>query len=539
MPKFNTQGNKAMAHPDKDKVYIFDTTLRDGEQAPGFSMSNSQKLRMAHKLSDLGVDIIEAGFARASQGDFDSIQNIAKEVKGSTICSLSRCNQGDIEASGRALEKSENSRIHVFIATSPIHREFKLQMSKDEIVERAVAGIKQALNYTDNVEFSAEDAIRTERDYLADVLSAAIEAGARTVNIPDTVGYTTPDEIKDLFTWLIANVKNADQAIFSSHCHNDLGLAVANSLAAVQAGGRQIECTMNGIGERAGNASLEEVVMAMRVRGSEFGVHTDIDTTKIYPASRLLSSITGQPVARNKAIVGDNAFAHESGIHQHGMLANPETYEIMKPEDVGIVKSSLVLGKHSGRHAFVDKIKTLGLTIDSDKIDPVFTEFKALADKKKEIHDADIEALVLGKSKSELGPWTLQSMEAHSGNSTQFIPNAYITLTHADGRTISQHAAGDGPVNAAFDAVKTITGKKDVILEEFKIRAASGGDDAQGTSTVHIRHNGSIYQGQGVSTDVVVSAVEAFIEAINQIERTEVSNEQDTRVHAQAAPKGI
>ena len=337
-----------MSKPKNTHVKIFDTTLRDGEQAPGFSMSSGQKLAMAEALEGLGVDIIEAGFAAASPGDFEAIKTIAEAVKDSTICSLARCNEGDIRASGEAIKPAKSGRIHTFIATSPLHREFKLKMSKDEIVRRAIEGVELCRQYTDDVEFSPEDAIRTERDYLKRVVEAAIKAGATTINIPDTVGYTTPEEIQDLFQFLTTEVEGADKAVFSAHCHDDLGLAVANSLAAVRGGARQVECALNGIGERAGNCATEEVVMALNTRKDYFGLSTQIKTEGIYAASKLLSTLTGNPVPRNKAIVGKNAFAHESGIHQHGVLANRETYEIMKPEDVGVSTDNLVLGKHSG-----------------------------------------------------------------------------------------------------------------------------------------------------------------------------------------------
>lgn len=379
---------------DQDKVFIFDTTLRDGEQSPGYSMNLQEKLRMAHKLAELNVDVIEAGFANASLGDFESIHTIAKEVKGPSICSLARCHDGDIDRAAEAIEPAHNKRLHVFIATSPLHREYKLKMSKEEIIERAVAGVKRAKGYVDNVEFSAEDAIRTEPDYLAHVVEAVIDAGATTVNIPDTVGYSTPQEIEELFRFLIKTAPNSDKAIFSAHCHDDLGMAVANALAAVRGGARQIECTVNAIGERAGNSSLEECVMAMKTRADFYGVRTDIDTRKIFEASQLLIEITGNDVARTKSIVGKNAFAHESGIHQHGMLANRETYEIMKPEDVGVESSLLVLGKHSGRAALKQRVEDMKFTLSEEALDQLFTLFKELADTKKDIFDKDLEKLI-------------------------------------------------------------------------------------------------------------------------------------------------
>lgn len=377
-----------------DTVTIFDTTLRDGEQSPGYSMNNQEKLRLARQLADVNVDVIEAGFAIASDGDFESIQTIARDIRGPRICSLARCSEADIVRAGTAVAPAAHNRVHVFIATSPLHREFKLKMSKDEILERAVMGVKRALEFTDDVEFSAEDAIRTERDYLAMVAAAVIEAGAKTVNIPDTVGYSTPNEIEDLFRFLTTTVPQADKAVFSAHCHDDLGMAVANSLAAVRGGARQIECTINGIGERAGNCSLEEAVMALKTRHDFYGLKTNINTPKLYETSQLLIEITGNPIARTKAIVGKNAFAHESGIHQHGFLQNRETYEIMRPEDVGIERSELVLGKHSGRHALVARVKGMSYDLSDQAIDILFKAFKDLADEKKDILDKDLERLI-------------------------------------------------------------------------------------------------------------------------------------------------
>lgn len=385
--------SKKPDHDRDNRVIIFDTTLRDGEQSPGYGMNTDQKLRMARALDELGVDVIEAGFAAASEGDAEAVQRVAAEVKNARVCSLARCHKGDISAAGRALDKAHNKRIHVFIATSPIHREHKLQLSREQVLEKAVEGVRQALSYADDVEFSAEDAIRTERDFLAQVVEAVIDAGARTVNIPDTVGYSTPDEIGSLFSYLVSNVPNVNGAILSAHCHDDLGMAVANSLAAVKAGARQIECTINGIGERAGNCSLEEAVMAIKTRADFFSaLEIGVNTKKLYPTSQLLTEITGQPVARNKAIVGRNAFAHEAGIHQHGMLQNRETYEIMRPEDVGM-ESALVLGKHSGRHALQKKLQELGYELGDNEFQSVFIAFKDLADRQRDISDDDLIAL--------------------------------------------------------------------------------------------------------------------------------------------------
>src|SRR5438132_1606187 len=399
-----------VANPDQ--VLIFDTTLRDGEQSPGCSMTRPEKLRVARALAELGVDVIEAGFPAASRGDFESVEAVAREVPGPSICGLARCNFEDIELAARALAPAPRHRIHVFLATSAIHRQYKLNMAQDEILRLAAAGVGRARELCDDVEFSPEDASRTELEFLAQVIEAAIGAGATTVNIPDTVGYTVPDEFAELFRYLRKNVRGIDTVRLSVHCHDDLGMAVANSLTAVVAGARQIECTINGIGERAGNCALEEVVMALKTREAFFDCRTNVNTSRLYPTSRLVASITGANVPRNKAIVGENAFAHESGIHQHGMLKNAQTYEIMRPEDVGLSRTSLVLGKHSGRHALRERIGKLGFAIDDAEFERVFQEFKTLADRKKELFDGDIEALVLNAEGHEAGPWVLAHLES-------------------------------------------------------------------------------------------------------------------------------
>src|SRR5262244_3497870 len=390
-----------------DRVLIFDTTLRDGEQAPGCSMTQPEKLRVARALAELGVDVIEAGFPAASRGDWESVNAVAREVQGTTICGLARCNREDIELAAKALRDAPQHRIHVFLATSAIHRQYKLNMAQEEILRTAVEGVKLARELCEDVEFSPEDASRTELEFLAQVVEAAIEAGASTVNIPDTVGYTVPDEFAELFRYLRKNVRGIDSVRLSVHCHDDLGMAVANSLTAVVAGARQVECTINGIGERAGNCSLEEVVMALKTRAAFFNVTTGINTSRLYPTSRLISSITGMPIPRNKAVVGENAFAHESGIHQHGMLKHRSTYEIMRPEDVGFSRTQLVLGKHSGRHALRERLTNLGHEVDDAQLDDVFVKFKALADKKKEVFDSDLDALALGQDPEAVGPWSL------------------------------------------------------------------------------------------------------------------------------------
>jgi 2-isopropylmalate synthase len=395
-PAFGSAGNP-------NRVLIFDTTLRDGEQAPGCSMTQPEKLRVARALAELRVDVIEAGFPAGSRGDWESVNAVAREVQGATICGLARCNREDIELAAKALKDASHRRLHVFLATSAIHRQYKLNMARDQILQRAVEGIRRAKDLCDDVEFSPEDASRTELEFLAEVVEAAIEAGANTVNIPDTVGYTIPDEFAELFRYLRKNVSGIDRIRLSVHCHDDLGMAVANSITAVVAGARQIECTMNGIGERAGNCSLEEVVMALKTREAFFNVTTGIRTNRLYPTARLVSDITGMPIPRNKSILGENAFAHEAGIHQHGMLKHHSTYEILRPEDVGLSRSRLVLGKHSGRHAFRERVSSLGFELEEHDLNQVFEEFKALADEKKEILDTDIEALLVGRCRPVSG----------------------------------------------------------------------------------------------------------------------------------------
>ncbi|MEP6344108.1 MAG: 2-isopropylmalate synthase [Maricaulaceae bacterium] len=513
-----------------NQVKIFDTTLRDGEQAPGFSMTAGQKLRMAKALEGLGVDVIEAGFAAASPGDFDAIKTIAETVTDSTVCSLARCNDGDIRASGEAIKPARSGRIHTFIATSPLHREFKLKMSKDEIVSRAIAGIELARNYTDDVEFSAEDAIRTERDYLKRVVEAAIKAGATTINIPDTVGYTTPEEIQDLFHFLTTEIEGAERAVFSAHCHDDLGLAVANSLAAVRGGARQVECALNGIGERAGNCATEEVIMAINTRKDFYGLSTRIKTQGIYGASKLLATLTGNPVPRNKAIVGKNAFAHESGIHQHGVLANRETYEIMKPEDVGVSTDNLVLGKHSGRAALKNRAEKLGFTLSDNQLQSVFVEFKQLADAKKEVFDADLEALIMGEAVGTQGPWSIDSLYVSAGSDAGRNPEATVHLVHDNGDKKQSAAEAAGPINAAFLAISNITGVP-LKLESFSAQSVSGGKDAMAEATVRVSTEFETYQGHGTSTDTILAGAKAYLDVINRIERRAVRQKSIAAQH--------
>jgi 2-isopropylmalate synthase len=508
--------NKRTDDDRDDRVIIFDTTLRDGEQAPGCSMTLREKLRVAVALRDLNVDVIEAGFAAASPGDFESVQAIAEEIQGPTICSLARCHPEDVARAGEAVKNAVSSRVHVFVATSEIHRTLKLQMAKEEIIRRAVESVKLAREYCDDVEFSAEDASRTEPAYLAEVVQAVIEAGASTVNIPDTVGYTVPTEFADVFGYLKANVPSIDNVVLSVHCHDDLGMAVANSLAAVMAGARQVECTINGIGERAGNCSLEEIVMALRTRHDHFGIDTDIDTARLYPTSRLVSTITGMHVPRNKAIVGENAFAHEAGIHQHGMLKDASTYEIMKPETVGISRSNLVLGKHSGRHAFRERVQQLGFELDDDELNRTFGEFKKLADRKKEMFDGDIEAIIMNAGELPPGPWTLDELHISAG--TGKIAGAAVQMSHAASGAVQEAGVGDGPVEAAFKALERAAGFT-MELKNFEVRSVTVGEDAQGEVTVTVEYNGHSYRGQGLSTDIVEAGALAYLEVINRVTR--------------------
>ncbi len=501
-----------------ERVRIFDTTLRDGEQAPGCSMTLSEKLRVAKALSELNVDIIEAGFPAASPGDFESVKAIADENFGPIICGLARCNPDDIEKVHAAVKGSGRHRIHVFVATSAIHREHKLKMAKEEIIKSAVGAITMARELCDDVEFSPEDASRTELSYLAEVVSAAIEAGATTVNIPDTVGYTVPAEFDRLFRYLKEHVEGIDDIILSVHCHNDLGMAVANSLAAVNAGARQIECTINGIGERAGNCSLEEAVMAIKTRAEFFDLETGIDTTRLYPTSRLVANITGMHTPRNKAIVGENAFAHEAGIHQHGMLQHASTYEIMRPEDVGLSKSNLVLGKHSGRHAFRDRARELGFELDEFETNRAFQEFKKLADKKKDVYDGDIEAIIMNADSATSGPWTLKSLQVQTH--TDQPATATVTLIDERGENTTRSAHGDGPVAAAFLALEEVTGIE-LTLKNFELHSSSIGEDAQGEVTVTVDYDGDAYRGRGASVDIVEAGCRACLEVMNRILRRE------------------
>jgi 2-isopropylmalate synthase len=495
-------------------IKIFDTTLRDGEQSPGASMNLAEKMEIAQALVDLKVDIIEAGFPIASPGDFEAVREIATNIKGSTICGLARCNDADIDRAWEALKHAPSPRIHVFLATSAIHREFKLKMDKEEIIRRAIAGVERAVRYCDDVEFSPEDAARTEIDFLCRVVEAAINAGATTVNIPDTVGYATPAHFGNVIKNLRERVPNIDRAVISVHCHNDLGLAVANSLAGIENGAGQIECTINGIGERAGNCSLEEVVMALRTRQDYYQADTRIETRRLVPTSKLVSSITGLQVQRNKAIVGRNAFAHEAGIHQDGMLKEPRTYEIMRPEDVGFAKTDLVLGKHSGRAALADRAKALGYHLTAEQLQTVFEQFKVLADKKKDIYDGDIAALCEQQYLDGESQWSIASYAVHAGTGEK--PTVSLTLKKGDREFSERMTCGDGPVDAIFLALEKITGIT-VVCRDFRVQAVTVGKDAQAEVNVEVEHNGQVYRGRGVSTDSVEASGKAFLNAINRI----------------------
>ncbi|MGB1333853.1 MAG: 2-isopropylmalate synthase [Porticoccaceae bacterium] len=496
----------------KDNLVIFDTTLRDGEQSPGASMTKDEKVRIAKALEKLRVDVIEAGFAVSSQGDFDAVQAIANTIKESRICSLSRAVKGDIEAAAQALKGAEAARIHTFIATSPIHMKYKLQMKPEQVLDQAISAVKLARGLIDDVEFSLEDASRTEFDFMCRITEAVIAAGARTINLPDTVGYTDPGEYGAMIERLLHTVPNADQAIFSVHCHNDLGLAVANSLAAVKAGARQVECTINGLGERAGNASLEEIVMAIRTRKDIFPVQTKIDTTQIVPSSRLVSSVTGFPVQPNKAIVGANAFAHESGIHQDGILKFRETYEIMKAEDVGWSTNKLSLGKLSGRAAFASRLEELGITFESkDDFNQAFARFKDLADKKREIFDEDLQALVSDvQIGAEDDAITVKDLEVLSKSGQ--LPTAKICIRYKD-KDHQSEASGDGAVDAIFNAIEKLI-KSETTLQLYSVNAVTEGTDSQGEVTVRLEKEGRIINGQGADTDILVASAKAYVNAL-------------------------
>jgi 2-isopropylmalate synthase len=497
-----------------DKIIIFDTTLRDGEQCPGASMNNNEKLEMARQLASLGVDVIEAGFPVSSPGDFEGVKSVAKNVKGPAICGLARSIAKDIDAAYNAVKYSKRPRIHVFLATSKIHMKYKLKKAEDEILKLAVSAVKYARKKCDDVEFSPEDASRTERGFLHKVVESVIAAGARTVNIPDTVGYSTPYEFGAIIKGIKENVPDINKCVISVHCHNDLGLGVANSLAAVLNGARQVECTMNGLGERAGNASLEEIVMAIKTRNDVFkGLYTNVNTREIYKTSRLVSKLTGMVVQPNKAIVGANAFAHESGIHQDGILKERITYEIMKPQDVGVGGTQLVLGKHSGRHAFQERLKSLGYTLDGDQLETAFDRFKELADKKKSIYDGDLEAIVDEEISRIPEEFRLLHFRITSGDDIK--PAANIKLG-CHNKVLEATSSGDGPVDACYKAIDKITGMGGKLLD-YQIRSVTSGKDAIGEVSVKIGTKGRVVSGRGSSTDIIEASIKAYINAVNKL----------------------
>ena len=498
---------------DRDQVVIFDTTLRDGEQSPGASMTLEEKLQVAALLDEMGVDIIEAGFPIASNGDFEAVTEIAKVVKNAVVCGLARAGNADIDRAAEALKHAERRRIHTFIGTSPLHRQFQLQLDKDQVYERVVSSVTRARNYTDDVEWSPMDATRTEHDYLCRTVEAAIKCGATTINIPDTVGYTTPDEFEALIRMLIEKVPGAGDVVFSTHCHNDLGLAVANSLSGVAGGARQIECSINGLGERAGNAALEEVVMAIKTRGDAYPYYTKIDTTLLMRASKLVSAVSAFPVQYNKAIVGKNAFAHESGIHQDGVLKNAETYEIMKPEDVGVKSTSLVMGKHSGRHAFREKLLALGFELGDNAMEDAFRRFKDLADRKKHVFDEDIEALVEDEMSQAGEKVKLVALTVIAGTGTP--PKAVVTLD-VDGEHVTREETGDGPVDAMFKAIHAIA-PHEATLQLYQVGAVTEDSDAQAEVSVRLEEGDKIVTGRGADTDTMIASARAYVSAVNKL----------------------
>ena len=497
-----------------EHIRIFDTTLRDGEQSPGASMNTAEKLRLATQLEGLGVDTIEAGFPAASDGDFEAVSAIARKIKTAEVAALARTSVGDINRAWEAIQHAAKPKIHTFIATSDIHLEYKLKMSRDEVVQEAVNAVSYAKTLTPEVEFSAEDGSRSDRDFLCRVFEAVIDAGATVVNLPDTVGYAIPDEFAEMVTYVREHTPNIDQAILSVHCHNDLGLATANTLAAIDAGARQAEVTINGIGERAGNTSLEEVVMATQTRLNWFTLNTRIKTELIYPISRLVSMITGIIVQPNKAIVGANAFAHEAGIHQDGMLKNPMTYEIMRPESIGLSRNKLVLGKHSGRHALYEHLKEMGYDLTDTELKKVFKRFKDLADKKKHVMDEDMEALVAEEILRTKEIFKLEYMNVTSG--TTVMPMASIQLS-IKGRSVKGAGYGNGPVDSAFNTIAKLTGTSSELLR-FSVSALTGGTDAQGEVTVRLRENGLVALGRGSDPDIITASAKAYLNGLNRME---------------------
>ena len=495
------------------RIKIFDTTLRDGEQSPGCSMNLPEKLEMARQLDRLGVDIIEAGFAIASPEDFKSVQAIASIIKDAKVISLARALKKDIDRAYEAVKGAAHPAIHVFLATSDVHMEYKLRMTREQVLAQTREMVAYAKSLCEHVEFSAEDASRSDRAFLAEVFSTAVEAGATVLNAPDTVGYVTPQEMFDMISYLKQNVRGVENVDISTHCHNDLGLAVANSMAAIAAGATQVECTVNGIGERAGNASLEEIVMGIKTRRDFYGVDCGIDTRQIYRTSKLLSSITGVPIAPNKAIVGANAFAHESGVHQHGMMTNRNTYEIMTPESVGIAQTTMVLGKHSGKHAFSERIRELGFEVEGEELEKAFARFKEVADKKKTVTDKDILALIRTQKTVMMPVYELKSFVINAG--TDISATATVKL-EKDGEVMEAVATGSGPIDAAFSAMDHII-QSGAELETYSIQAVTEGEDALGEVTVRLRHDGQTISGRGVSTDILEASIRAYINGMNKI----------------------
>ncbi|HEX8667761.1 MAG TPA: 2-isopropylmalate synthase [Allosphingosinicella sp.] len=528
------------------QVRIFDTTLRDGEQAPGFSMTPDGKLRMAKALAALRVDVIEAGFAAASPGDSQSIAEIAQKVEGPIICSLARATRNDILAAASALSAAPKRRIHVFIGTSPLHREAKLHMSREQVLESIRTAVAYAREFTDDVEFSAEDAIRTERDYLVEALTAAAAAGASTLNVPDTVGYTTPDEIYDLFRFLSTAVDRPSGTIFSAHCHDDLGMAVANSLAAVKGGARQVECAVNGIGERAGNCALEDVVMAIRTRADAFQVGTNIDTTKIIAASRTLAQVTNTPAPRNKSIVGANAFAHESGIHQHGVLQNRETYEIMKPEDIGLTTDGIVLGKHSGRHALAARAQALGYVLEGEKLDRVFTAFKQVADEVGIVDTARLLAIIAEQQSGKQRLWKLSKVDIRAPVSANAFPVARVELEHGERGRVTDIASAPGALDAAFAAVSQmirVPARVDTL--EMQYVSADPTEESEGDQAatvlveMTIEVDGEIFAGRARARDILPCCVAAYIDAASNAEAVRRLREEQRAEQAQQVEQAV
>jgi 2-isopropylmalate synthase len=498
---------------EKDRVVIFDTTLRDGEQCPGATMTHEEKLEVAELLDEMGVDIIEAGFPIASEGDFAAVNEIAKRTKKAVVCGLSRAAFKDIDRCAEAIKPAKRKRIHTFLSTSPVHMKYKLQKEPHEVYEMVIAQVTRARGYTDDVEWSSEDGTRTEFDFLCRCVEAAIKAGATTINIPDTVGYTVPEEYFAMMRRVLEAVPNSDQAVFSVHCHNDLGMAVANSLAGVRAGARQIECTINGIGERAGNAALEEVVMAMKVRNDVLPYWTNVDSTMLTRASKLVAAATSFPVQYNKAIVGRNAFAHESGIHQDGMLKHTQTYEIMTPETVGVKQTSLVMGKHSGRHAFVHKLEELGYRLGDNQLEEAFVRFKALADRKKHVYDEDIEALVDEEIATAQDRIKLVSLSVIAG--TRGPQRATMKLD-IDGKTLFDECEGNGPVDAVFNCIKAMV-PHEVTLELYQVHAVTAGTDAQAEVSVRLSEDGRAVTAKGADPDTLVASAKAYLAALNKL----------------------